>query len=406
MGLLVMAIATFTDATANGDFIGYLNAGNLVLRGEYIYSDYLNTWPPFFSLMAVPLAMLDQISPYLVRLLWLLGSCASLYAIMYMACDLFLKATLLAPFKKVTEHNQIAFAHPVVLIPFLLSLRFLLDNSSHVQINLYMLVLAFGSVYLYYKGRLLPAALLLGFSIAIKVFTVFILLYFLYKRAWRVGLLSLLFVGAFCASTLLVFGGPEAVALHKVWFTKSVLPLPDAIQMNQSLLAAFIRLFSDAPTGIDFHSNLMSLEGHTVKRLYYGVLILFAAYPLFAFRQKLKGTLISTGQLLQWSILFTVTPILSPVAWKPYFVFLWVPFFTLYLLVFYLRIPQRHRGLTKVLFYASLPFLILSSELFTGVYFSDVLEVCNVITLGTLLLLGAQLVVCFSLGKARQEALF
>jgi hypothetical protein len=389
--LVVLALATLKDATANGDFIGYLNAGNLVLQGENIYSDYLNTWPPFFSIMAVPLAMLDHFSPYLVRLLWLMGSCLALYAVMFMACDLFLKLKLLPPYARVTQPTEIAFAHPLVLLPTLLSLRFLLDNSSHVQINLYMLVLAFGSVYLYYKGKLLPAALLLGFSIAIKVFTVFVLLYFLYKRAWRMGLFTLSFVGLFCASTAVVFGVEEAIALHELWFAKSVVPLPDAIQMNQSLLAAFIRLLTDAPTGIDFQINLVTLEDSTVKRIYYVVFALAAAYPLYAFRKSLKRAPMSVAQMLQWSILFTVVPILSPVAWKPYFVFLWIPFFVLNLLIFRLAIPHKRRLLWKWLFFASLPCLILSSELFTGVYFSDVLEVCNAVTLGTLLLLLAQI---------------
>ncbi len=397
--LLLLALITVKDAQRNGDFIGYLNAGNLVLNGEDIYSDYLNTWPPFFSVVSVPLALMDKGSPVGVRLFWLLGSWGALFLLMRMALKLFAGKTLLLPFQKKVKDTQLSFVHPLSFIPLLLSLRFLMDNSSHLQINLYMLVLAFGSVYFFYRSKVIPAALLLGFSVAIKVFTVFLLLYFFYKRAWRMGLLSVFFVLLFSGSTVLIFGLEGAIRYHEAWFVKSVLPLPDPHHMNQSLMAAFIRLLSEQATGIDFRINFLSLAPSSIKAVYYGSLLLAAAFPLYAFRQKICPRQISLGQLMQWGILFALIPILSPVAWKPYFVFLWIPFFVLYFLVFHLRIARAQ--LVKVLFYASLPFLILSSELFAGVYFSDVLEVCNFITLGALLLAGALASLYFSLGGER-----
>lgn len=395
--LLIVVALIIKDVQRSGDFIGYLTAGNSVLTGTDIYLDYLNTWPPFFSIVCVPLTLLDQISPVLARFIWLSGSWIALFFCFKLGLSFFTRKTLRVPFQKIRNEHDIAFTHPLVMLPLLFCLRFFMDNNSHLQINVYMLLLALGSVYFYHKNKVILAACLLAFSIAIKVFTIFILLYFIYKRAYRMSLITMLLILVFCASTVFVFGLTEALNYHSLWFTKSVVPLPPTSNMNQSLLATLTRFLSDVPTGIDLSVNIIDLAPSTVKRAYYSCVALAALYPLYLFRQRLKPNSLNVKQLLEWSILFSVVPILSPVAWKPYFVFLWFPFFVFYALVFYTKVPYKNLTLIKTLFYLSLVFLILSTELFTGIYFSDVLEIYGVITIGTLLFIGAQLVLYFSL---------
>ncbi len=395
--LLVVAALIIKDVQRSGDFIGYLTAGNSVLTGSDIYLDYLNTWPPFFSIVCVPLTLLNTISPVLARFIWLSGSWIALFYCFKLGLSFFTRKTLRMPFQKARNEHDIVFTHPIIMLPLLFCLRFFMDNNSHLQINVYMLLLALGSVYFYHKNKVVLAACLLAFSIAIKVFTIFILLYFIYKRAYRMSLLTLLLVAAFCASTALVFGLTEAIDYHALWFTKSVVPLPPTSNMNQSLLATLTRYLSDVPTGIDLSVNILDLAPSLVKRIYYGCVALAALYPMYLFKKRLKPNSFNVKQLLQWSILFSVVPILSPVAWKPYFVFLWFPFLVFYALVFYANNPYKNLKLMKTLFYLSLVCLILSTELFTGIYFSDVLEIYGVITLGTLLFIGAQFVLYFSL---------
>ena len=63
---------TFTKL---GDFRGYVLVGNFVLDKVNIYTDAkINTWPPFFSIVSVPIALPDNFNRYLVRFLWLSGS--------------------------------------------------------------------------------------------------------------------------------------------------------------------------------------------------------------------------------------------------------------------------------------------------------------------------------------------
>src|SRR5574337_105859 len=75
-------IGTIVWMQRPGDFAGYVTVGELVLAGKHIYRDAppgLNTWPPFFSLLCVPLALLARPTPLLARAVWLLLNFALLW---------------------------------------------------------------------------------------------------------------------------------------------------------------------------------------------------------------------------------------------------------------------------------------------------------------------------------------
>src|SRR5262249_31703751 len=68
LALLVYGIALCVRRS--GDFDGYLQVGGLILSGGHAYYEPpvgLNTWPPFFSVFCVPLALLAKVTPYLAR---------------------------------------------------------------------------------------------------------------------------------------------------------------------------------------------------------------------------------------------------------------------------------------------------------------------------------------------------
>ena len=391
ISLIVLVIETIIDTQNNGDFIGYLNAGNLVLGGENIYLDFLNTWPPFFSIVSVPLALLDSASPTVVRSVWLLGNLAALFATMKMCTELFVQKKLLLPFKKPQNDSQIAFQNPVIFIPFVIMLRLFLEHSSHLQINLYMMAMAVASVYFYYKNKPVLAALFLGFSIAIKVYTVILLLYFIYKRAYKISAITVGWIVFFTSITFLVFGFETSLTYHQYWFFTASVQQTAAHHMNQSLFALVERLFVFSNTGMDLHNNIFALPLPQVKRAFYLVLVFVSLVPMYMFRKKLRADKLTKGQIIEWAIIFCAIPVLSPVAWKYYFVFLWLPFFVLYLFVYSKNQLEKGtaRAWVRGLYYSSIICLVLSSELFVGVYFSDVLELYGIITIGALCLFVA-----------------
>ena len=81
--LFVAFVASFfAYARRDVDFAGYVAVGKAFLDGRDIYRDTpagTNTWPPFFSLAAVPLGLLDRLSPYLARIVWIALTWASIF---------------------------------------------------------------------------------------------------------------------------------------------------------------------------------------------------------------------------------------------------------------------------------------------------------------------------------------
>jgi len=268
-----------------------------------------------------------------------------------------------------------------------------------------MLLMALGSIYFYQKNKLWLAAILLGFSISIKVFTIFILLYFIYKKAFKLSAYTLIVIAVCVASTTLFYGFDLSIAYHQHWFTACVMPLPTGHHMNQSLLALFVRLFTDAPTGMDLRISMATIDAGLLKKIYYLTLAIGAAYPLYLFFGAMQKKAFSVAQALQWSVVFAVIPLLSPVAWKPYFVFLWMPIVVIYLILFYKNnstSPIKSKW-AKALFVTAMVLLIGSAEMFAGSRLSDVLEVYGVMTIGTLLIIFCLMVIYVRLPESERE---
>ena len=91
--------------------------------------------------------------------------------------------------------------------------------------------------------------------------------------------------------------------------------------------------------------------------------------------------------IVQTFFVITAIPILSPLAWKAYFIFLWPGYLWVYNQIWNNHLNRKSNTVIKILFILSLVGTVLSSEMFLGGYISDLFEIFASITLGTLLLL-------------------
>ncbi|MCB0706783.1 MAG: DUF2029 domain-containing protein [Saprospiraceae bacterium] len=396
----VLLIELIRDAGKSGDFIGYVQAGQLVLSKEDIYSDYLNTWPPLFSVFSVLLTWGDQLNSYFLRFFWLLGSIVSMFFIIRES----LKMTIGRSPEFIGQKQLELLQSPIVLVPILIMLRYIMDNLANVQINIYLLLCAVFAVSFFIQRKYIWVGVLLGLSISLKVITIFFLLYFLYKRAFKPVFWTLFFALLFNAVSVLVFGFDQALTYYQQWATEIAPRSLSAIHKNQSVFGFFLRMFSAEHTGMDLQINVLDLSKESAKNLGYLIVLLFSLFPAFWFRKKLNkpGSLAS---MLEYAVVFTVVPLLSPLAWKSYFIFLWFPYFISYLLLFQTEHSWSLKTILrlKYLFGLSVVLTVFSSELFVGAYFSDVLEVYSVITIGTILLLLLQLVLVRNLHKFKRD---
>ena len=396
--ILAIAIELLRDAlTREGDFAGYVAVGNWVLKGWNIYSQRsINTWPPFFSIVTVPIAILNNLNIYLVRFLWLAGSVIAMFYIMnYTTLITLNKKISIFPNKsgKIISQNDISIFHWVVLIPLLYVLRYLLDNLSNIQINVFMLLFAVSSIYFFTKNKNILAAFLLSFSISIKVYTVFLLLYFVIKREYKIVIYTVLFCVLFSIIPFFIFGIDHTISYYTFWYKNTVEPFVSGIHKNQSFFVMMRRFFLHENPNIEepfnkaIYLNVINLTIVQIKILSYGLVAIVGAFVLYIFRKKLTERN-SLKTFIEYAFILNVIPVLSPLAWKAYFIFLFPSYFINYLFIYVNenKLNKTTRYYLKISFLVSIMLTILSTEIVVGRYLSVLMETFSCITIGSILM--------------------
>lgn len=371
-----------------GDFVGYVNAGRLTWEGQNIYSDYLNTWPPFFSVFAVPLYLADSWSSIGIRLVWLILSVLAMFWCMRIMVRWLFQKQLLLPFQK-NSTNQIAFSDLRVFLPFLLAYRFLLDNLANIQINIFLLLMVLLAIDWYQSGRYRRAAAILTLGISLKVFPIFLLFFFIFKRASKMILWSIGFLILWNALTFWVYGYEEAMAYYRHWWTEIAGPFATIQHKNQSFFSMLRSWLTNESPGLDIFLNFANLSISQLKMVSYSLLLIGALYVMYWFKRS-KSVNFFPLQLIEYTFILTAIPILSPLAWKAYFIFLWPAYLMLCFYLFYHKKRKEHakHSFFKMLFYLAIALTVISTDLFLGPWLADVTEVFSCLTIGTLLLLG------------------
>ncbi len=385
--MIAILIEFFRDIFGTGDFVGYINAGNNVINQKDIYGDYLNTWPPLFSIFSVPLALLDNFNGILTRAIWLGATLIALFWIIKVSVALVLNKQLFLPFQITDNQSQITFDSTLILLPFLFIFRYVLDNMANIQINIFMLAMAMGSLYFFIKNRIALASFWLAVSVSLKVFTIFLIPYYLYKKKWMLVIYTLSWIMALGFIPFLVFGKELALDYYQTFYIERAAPFAMVLHKNQSVFAMFRSLFMEENRGFDIYINWLNLDVHNAKKVSYaivGILGLGVAYLFRKTNQHNSQYLF----IIQTFFVMTAIPILSPLAWKAYFIFLWPGYFWVYLQLWgKINVQTKFTKLSKLLYLLSIIGTVFSSEMFLGGYLSDIFEIYAAITIGTILLL-------------------
>ena len=353
-----------------GDFGGYVEAGKLAWNQVYIYSAHRNTWPPFMSIITIPLYWLDAVSFFGLRFIWLVG-------IVIAYCHIF-KWTLFTFFQqklvlklKTTETNQIALTDAAFLAPFLLTFRIFIEEVSNLQVNVYLLWLCLLAFDLAQKNRTFLSGMVLASLMATKVYPIIILPFLVFKKKFRWLLFTLVGL-AITHLAVLAFFGLDKTSLYVEWYVKQVALGFDCNHFNQSLWSWVCGLFSHTSRFNEFFFNLSSLDVSQTKLISLSIIGLATIYVAYHFIQNKKAE----HQLAyQYIISISFIPVFSPLAWKCYFVFL-VP--VVIALFYQLRDSNKK-------FFLVIPLLLItfSSELFIGNTLSDYTESLGFITLSS-----------------------
>jgi uncharacterized membrane protein len=189
--LLVILIGMVVAyASRQGDFVGYVSVGELVLNGGNIYSapEGCNNWPPFFSLFCVPLALLARVSLYGSHVFWLALNLVALLFACYAAVWLVHGRRLHLGALPGSREDGIDIRSNTVMLPLLFCGVWILSNFEHLQINILIFAIALVGLVFHRQGHDVLAGLFIGMGGAMKILPILFLPYFLWRRQWRVAL--------------------------------------------------------------------------------------------------------------------------------------------------------------------------------------------------------------------------
>jgi hypothetical protein len=346
LGVLCVALSIQYGVKASGDSARSNRSAFLRWReplhhlfDENIYQRYAYPNPPIMALLLEPLAQLPSLA----------GSLLWFYLKLGMA------ALALGWVFRIVESPGRPFPPWAQALTLLLSLRPIMGDLSHGNVNLFILFLLTASLYAYHRGRDGLAGVLLALSIACKVTPALFVPYFLWKRAWTtlagclIGL-TLFFVlvpGWF-------LGNARNLDLLGSWVQQMVTPYVVAGTVtsehpNQSLPGLAFRLATHQPSFLDEKSqpeqydNLADLDPRVVGCLIKGCMALFAGIVVWSCRTPPR---IRQGWRLaaEFGLVVLGMLLFSERTWKHHCVTLVVPFAVLSYYLAACRPERRLRG--------------------------------------------------------------
>jgi len=324
VALVVVAVALVVSfARRPGDFAGYILVGDLVLHGQDIYAAAppgLSTWPPFFALVCVPLALLARWSLVGARVAWLLLNAAALVAVLALVTHLVARG----PGDARPSARVPALSSAAALVPLLLSARYVSSNFEHLQVNVLIFLLSLIGLALIGARREALGGLALGAAAALKVMPALFVLLLVWRRRWRAAGWTVLAAVGLSLSPGVVFGWDRLVTYARSWL--AVLRVGWSVgKMNQSVYAMWDRSLGHGivPFTVRGFNDLAPSHDLAVGIASALSLAAVAALVLWSFRPR--GARDPRAELIEWSVVFLVASLFGTVAWKAYLVVLLLP---------------------------------------------------------------------------------
>ncbi len=344
------------------DFVRF--SRDLVYAKLNVYREYpadytITKYPPFFSLLFAPLVPLPTI---IGASLWFWLSLGLAVGSAYLCA-----VTVGGPAKVRRDRA-------LVVVPLLLTAGIIGSNLETAQVNTVTLFVVCLALYAFRQRADLAAGGLLGVATALKLTPGLFVLYFLYKRAYRVVVGAGLAV-IFCWLLIppLVFGPANFTEIMVGWYDIvsgfiAEGTLAEGLQgfrdTNQSLAAAFHRFFTEVPArwsrgGVgSLYLNVFSLSLGTadriIKAMVLAILVFLAAICRTSLSDRGRPAL-----SLEYSLIWIATLFVSPISWINHYVFLLFPYTVA---VYYLRSKQGSPDTERLLFWAALASFVLVSS--------------------------------------------
>lgn len=383
--LIAIVASFFVYARRSEDFTGYADVGRTFFEGRDVYLDTPageNTWPPFFSLVAVPFGLLDRHSPYAARLVWI----ALTWVATFGALDLIARLIYGKHLAWHASEASLALNSPELLVPFLLAFPFILNNLELLQVNMILFTLAFWGLYLQANGKDVAGGIAIAAAAAMKVMAIVFLPYLVYRRRWRAVF--------WMASSSVVFFFLPAIFTGWGRFWKDLalwLPaLHDSMgagNASQSVYAMWDRVLGYGYIPFTVPGTfILPMSGARSATIAWEITCAIAAVlALIAFRGTPRPN--SRWAQIEWAVVFVGGTILSPLTRKPYLVVLLLPYALLYAAWRSTDLDPRTRRILRDVMFVSFAFSIPTMHDVIGKSLAVRLEMGSIVTYGSLIML-------------------
>jgi hypothetical protein len=379
----------FVYARRSGDFVGYAAAGRAFFYGRDIYLDMppgINTWPPLFSLAAVPLGLIDGRSPYLARLLWI----GLIWVSVFGALDLIARITYGKRLAWRSGDSSLDIASPELLVPFLLAFPLIVNNFELLQINTIVFALALWGLVLQAEEKEAAGGTLIAAAAAIKVIAIVFLPYLLYRKRWRAAFWMAASSVVFFLLPALFFGWAKFWREVALWLP-AVRGSVGANDVNQSVYAMWDRIlgYGYVPFAVpgNFFLPVSGARGPVIA--WEITCAIVAVLALVAFRGTPRPD--SRWAQIEWAVVFVGGTILSPLARKAYLAVLLLPYALLYAGWHASDLDARTRRMLRNVVFACFVLSIPTMHDLIGKALASRLEMGSVVTYGSLIMLGGLL---------------
>ena len=391
--LAALAIAVIASFVAYGrrsvDFAGYAAVGEAFLNGRDIYLDTpegTNTWPPFFSLAAVPLGMINKVSPYLAHLVWI----ALTWASIFFALDLIARLLYGKRLKFNADEKSLDMTSRELLVPFALTIPFIINNFELLQVNMILFAIALWGLYLHSKGRDAAGGIVIALAAALKVMSIAFLPYLLYRRRWRAAFWM-------AAASVFFFLSPALfIGWAKFWQGVALWPIAlrgswGSGNAQQSVYSMWDRIFGYGYIPFAVPGTFMlPLSGARSAKIAWEITCAVAGiFGMVAFRGTPRPD--SRWAQIEWAIVFVAATILSPLTRKPYLVILLLPYALLYAAWRSPEVEPRVRRALRYIAFACFALSVPTMHDVIGKNLAVRLEMGSVVTYGSLIMLGGLL---------------
>jgi hypothetical protein len=302
-------------------------------QGEDIARKYQYPNPPVMAVLLYPLA---KMPPVAMALTWYYAKVAMAFL------------AVLWTWQMVEGSNKLPWWS--LLLAIGLSLRPIIGDLQHGNVNLLILLLCVWSLKLWMGGREVAAGIVMALAVSCKVTPALFIYYFLLKRSWwtmvggAIGLALFLYPG-FVPAAVLGWDANQTQLFS--WFDEMVKPFVIEGKVtpehnNQSVPGLLFRLLSHFPsfttyvdgvyTPVEYH-NFLNLDPVITKRIVQATMLLFAAMMFLWCRnsrsQAQTDAATRTAIVAEFGLVMLGMLIFSERTWKHHAVTLLVPWIAL-----------------------------------------------------------------------------